>query len=419
MLVKYKKLLESGFFRGSFILLVGVGISNVLGYLFHLVAGRFLKPGEYGLMQSYFSMAYFLGVFLNAVSFSVINYVGQVKEEGIYFLVKGIEKKFTILCFVIFFGMLSLFPILEKALGFESFFVYFIFSIYGFLGILSTLYGSVLRGRLKFFEYSFIFVGQALVKLIFGFLFLSWGFKVAGAIGSILLQAVFALVSGYFLVLKFWGEKKEKIILAKTNFWGYSLMSLMVSLALTSLYSIDILLVRYFFTDFESGIYGAVSILGKIIFFGATSILLVSFPFFTKYKRDLRRLRRVFGFSFLFLAGICFLGIGIFFLFPDLVVGSLFGMMYKEASRYLFIFSIFISGVCVLNLLVQLLLALEKKTAVYLSLLACLGQIILIVVFHGNLEEVIWVSIISLGVSIFFGGLFVLRELRWLKAARN
>jgi len=422
MTERIKKFTKSEFLRGSFIVLVGNGVVNILGYLYHLVAGRFLAPADYGLLQSLFALTYFFAVFLNGASFSAINFISRVGRFEVFGVIKTLERKFLKLGVLLWILILSFWFLVKRLINFDDFSIYFIFSLFGFFSFLSVLYFAILRGRFKFLDFSILAIVQALLKLAFGWLFFLLGWKVLGAMGSLLGSAILVLVVGYFLVKKYWSGNvggKERLVNFKSGFWKYSLVSLGVSLALTSIYSSDILLVRFIFSANESGIYGAVSILGKMIFFGATSILLVAFPFFTKYSEDLVKLKKSFWLSFLFLAVVCIMGIFVFGLWPSFVVGLVFSSGYEEVETVLFAFSIFISMLSVFNLFIQFLLAVKNKLSVLLSGLVAGFQIFLIISWHDSLLTIINNSIISLLIGLVLGGYLVFKEFRWLERQEN
>lgn len=193
------------------------------------------------------------------------------------------------------------------------------------------------------------------------------------------------------------------------HFWRYSFLSLIVNIALTSIFSSDVLLVRHFFSGFQSGIYSAASVLGKMIFFGAISILLVIFPYFVKFKKNIKKLKYFFWLSFLFLTVVSLLGVILFSLFPEVAIGLIYGKEYLVAREILSRYSLFVAVLVLFNLLIQFLLALGKKEAGWLSSVIAVLQIVAVFFRHSTLSAVIENSVIVVFIGFVLGLYLVLK----------
>lgn len=409
-MLKIKQLANHHLVKGSFIVLIGNSIVSFLNYLYHLIAGRLLLPDQYGLLESLIALTYFILVFTQAFSFSVINLIARAKKSLIFSLVKQLENRALKLSFIFWLLFLILFPFLKEFLHLPNFLIFLLFSLQVFFCFLPAVYLSTLQARLKFFSFSLVGISQSLSKDIFAFVLIFIGWQVKGALGGLIISGLIGLLIGQKLVKKYWKRKSEKQNTKLTNhFWRYSFLSLVTNLALTSIYSTDILLVRHYFSSYQSGIYSAVSVLGKMIFFAATSILLVAFPLFVKYKDDYKKLSQTFGLCFLFLLIICLVGLFVFKLWPGAIVKLLYGQGYAEAISFLPYFAVFISLFAVLTLLVQFLLALESSLASWLAGIVALSQIFLILNRHLNLKMIISNSLISTAFGLLLGPFFVIK----------
>lgn len=413
-MINLKELIKNPLAKGSFVVLVGSLTAGFLNYCYHLVTARFLVAEQYGLLQSFIALLYFVGVFTAPLGLSIVNLVSSAKENLVWPMAITLEKKFVKLSFAFWFIALAFFPLIKNFLHLKSFSLYFLFSWQIFFSFLAIIYQAVFQARLKFLEFSVLGVAGSLMKIVLAFLFISFGFKVGGALGGLVFSTIGVASLARLWLSKYWqrqaGQERVKVNISR-HFWQYSFLSLMTNLALVSIYSSDILLVRYFFPSFKAGIYSATSVLGKIIFFTATSILVVSFPLFTKFKEKNEKLKRYFWLSFLFILIICLLGSFSFKFFPRAVVGLLYGKNYQEAAKILPIFAIFISLFALFYLLLLFLLALEKETAAFVGGFAALMQIFLIIFYHRSLLIVIRNSIFSVFLGVVLGMLFSLREI--------
>ena len=276
------------FLKNSVIALIGTGFISFLNYLFHLITARLLAPPQYGLLQSFIALTYFSGVFAGGLSFSIIHQTASIPKNLIWPTIKSLEKKLLRVSFLFFLGFLLLSPIIKNFLHLEKINNLFIFSLNFIFFLLPTIYLSIFQGRLKFLEFSFLGILGALVKITLASLLILAGLQVEGALIGIITASIIIILVGRSLVTRYWQKPfKEVKKIEKKNlihgFWKYSFLTLTTNLFLVSLYSSDILLVRHFFSSSIAGIYSAVAVLGKIIFFAASSILLVAFPSFIKY----------------------------------------------------------------------------------------------------------------------------------------
>lgn len=381
---KVKNLLRSQVFRGSFIVLLGTTIANLLNYLYHLFTGRLLGPEQYGLLSSLIGSTYFFGVLSGTFSISIINLTGNQKKELIPSTIHFLEKKAIRVSFFLWLLFLTLFPLFKKIFHFQEFSIFFIYSLQLLLIFVPTIYLAVLQAKLKFLYFSIIAVSITVFKLLSTLIFIKTGFKIQGALAGLVATGVGAFILGKIFTTKLWPRKKipKNNIKLGRKFWSYSFLVLLTSLFLTSLISTDLILARYYLPALDSGLYSATSNLGKIIYFTAFSALTVAFPLFIKHKNNPQKLKRVFHLGFLLIAVICFVGTLSYKLFPQLIPVLLYGPQYKSTAPLMFPIAINFSLYAFFHLSILVLLALGKPLSVYLTGFAALGQIILLSFRH-------------------------------------
>lgn len=411
-MINLKKLIANQLLKGSLIILLGNITTSFLNYLYHLITGRLLSPPQYGLLESFIAVTYFLGVINQSLSFTIINLMTITKNSLITLWVMKLERLILRFSFLFWFISLLSFPFFKSFFHFSDFSIFFIFSLQILLSFLPTIYLATLQAKLKFFSFSLINILASLTKIIFAFGLIFIGCQTNGALLAWLAWGLSALFLGRFIVKNLWPAAPKQIALKISfdkHFWSYSRLAFLTNLALASIYSSDIILVRHYFDSLDSGIYAAASVLGKIIFFAAGSILLVAFPLFTKYKNKINKLTQIFNYSFLFIVLLCLTGVIFYKLNPNLMVKLLYGNNYSDATGLLFNFALFMSFFAIFNLLIQFLLALEKKLAAQIAWATALLQMALIIIRHHNLNIVITNSIFTLGLSLLFAVISVMK----------
>jgi len=180
----------------------------------------------------------------------------------------------------------------------------------------------------------------------------------------------------------------------------FSLPVLVSNISFISLYSLDIILVKHFFSPLEAGLYSSVSILGKIIFWFSSPIVTAIYPILSKRQSEKRNY-----FSILLLA-IFFIGLAslslvlVYKFFPELMINLLFGEKYLQAKVFLAPFAVFIFFHTLANALVSAYLSLSLTKPVALAASAAVFQGVLIIFFHESLSQVILISQVVCGILL-------------------
>ncbi len=394
------KMLSHQLIRGSLIIVLGSTIVNIGNYVFHLLTGRLLGPTQYGVLESIISSLYILGIIPLALGITVVKFVSQFpgsenKEEARVFF-RWLNVKLLVLGSVISLVLLFLVPIWSSFLKLtDNLPLIFAILTFPFL-LLATSARSFLQGILNFFGYSVSVIFEVVVKIILAVIFIFLGWSVSGAVGAMLLGLVVAYLITLYLLREINSPKKVKSEFKQgKKFLKYSLPVTISILSITSLYTVDIILVKHFFNAFDAGIYAAVSILGKIIYFAPASLVSVMFPLVSSRQARGEKYHGVFWLTFVLVAACSALLSSIYFFFPKLMINILFGVKYLSGASILYWFAIFISLYALCNTLLNFYLSLGKTRASLLVFVGAFLQIILIFVWHADLLAVVIDSIIA------------------------
>ena len=197
----------------------------------------------------------------------VASFVGRGEPEKISYLFHRLQK---ILLVVVFLGGFIFFVFSGTILTFlhiESWVNFLFLDIVLFFGLIATLNRATLQGLSNFVSLTVAQFIEAYGKLLLGFIAVTLGFRVTGAVGAFVLIAFVSYIYTAY-VLKPYVSKKEKSTSVSIRSMGkYGLLSFFMTISMVSLYNTDVVLVRHFFSSYESGLYAALSVLGKIIFF--------------------------------------------------------------------------------------------------------------------------------------------------------
>lgn len=392
---KIRQIITHPLFSGSMIMVVGSNAVSFLSYLYHFVMGRLLGPGNYGELAAIISLIGLLGIIPGSINLVITKQIASVKSDlEVDYLVSWFKTKILLISIIYTLILLALSPIMTAFLKIESIYYLIIIAVSFLFSLQASLNRSVLQGLLKFKEIVISVLVENSAKLALSIALVYTGFQVGGAMVALTISSVLGLYTTIiYLKTKYYPESES----ISPNIKSMVTFAIPVSLqfiAITSLYSSDIILVKHFFSSSEAGMYAALSTLGKIIFFGASPIVTVMFPLVSNRIARGQSHKDVFIYSFLvtilFIAGLVFL----YWLIPELAIRLLYGTAYLEAANLLVWFSIFMGLFTLSSLLTNYGLSLGRSSIVILPLIASIAQIVLIVFFHQSLLEVIIISII-------------------------
>jgi O-antigen/teichoic acid export membrane protein len=381
--------------RNSAIVFVGSMVANVGSYVYHLLMGRLLGPSGYGELSSLLSILYIFTVPLLVGQMVLVKFVSQFKAHGEVGQAKSLFVSVTKKALIIFLIGLPIAyivaPWVTAFLHLPSTIMFFMVYILFAVSLLSIITTSMLQGYQKFLWLSTLISAAIIIKVILSVPFVSFG--IVGVLGAAIMAAILTYAL-YFVPLKFIVRvKPQPTKLTRSETIGFAAPTLLTLLGITSIYTTDIILVRHFFSANEAGLYAALAILGKIIFYASSSVAVVLFPVLSErsakgiqsHKLIISTVTAVVIISIAITIG--------YFLFPNFIVRMLFGNSYIGAGALLGLFGIFIAFYSVGSIVINACLGMGKTKIWIVPTLCSLLQIIAISVFHTSIQTVIVIDI--------------------------
>jgi len=401
------KIVKDQFLSATFWMFLGIGFMNVGNYIYHLLMGRMLGVSLYGALESIISALYILSVPTLTLNLVIVKYVasykGRGENESIYGLYNYILRLLLIFGLLISIIFVIISPFIQNFLHLPSLTLALLLPLGFFLNLFYFLNKSLLQGISSFFKLSVLNFVEALVKLFSAIVLVYLGFRVEGAYGAVIVSIVIASVVSIFFIkdiVKIHLTSAVKYLHGR-DLLKFSLPTFITSLALISIFTTDVILVRHFFPGAESGYYSALSVLGKIVYFAAAPIVLVLFPMISEHHARGESYERllILGTSFtLLIAGFITL---VFFLAPEFMVLLLFGTKYLVIASMLGVFGVFISLLSLSSLFANFYLSIHRTFPSFIVGGAAILQIVLIILFHKTIEEIIWVSLVTTFLLLF------------------
>lgn len=388
---------------GSMLMIFGSFATSFVNYLYHLIMGRFLEPSNYGILATIISLVGLLNLLPSSLGLIVTKVVSGTKnEEEASKKVSILNKQIMLLGATTFIILLFFSPLMGEFLKISASLLIVGLIIF-LLAFPASVYRAILQGFLKFKQMVISQMSENLVRLFGGVALIMAGFSVMGALFGLVLGVlvgwIFSWIFCWNLLQKSTSHSLKTDL--KANF-KESIPFLLMSISMTSLYSSDLILVKHFFNSFDAGIYAALSFLGRIIFFGVSPITAVMFPIVSKKLSSGEKSLSILGWSIAGALVISLVVTAVYWLFPNLVIGLLYGEKYLSSTYLLGYFAIFITFVTLSFMLLNYELVLGRYRAVFFSTSAAILQIIFIWIFHPTLLSIIIIStLITFSLSVY------------------
>lgn len=421
MIEKVKKLLSNVEVSGTIIVTIGLFIAGVLSYALQYVMGngKLITLSEYGLFTALLSLSNILTIPYFAFGKSIVMLTSELKAEGKFDILTNLFWEFN--KFLFFLGIFIFFLLIVLRMYISSFLnisdssmvIYFaIFIVFSLIGLLPAAY---LQGLLRFKAFSFFTMLSAALRLIFPIILVFLGFGVGGIYLGMGISVVISFIVSLFLLKKnFTTYKKQNLREYYNKFYSFGFSLLLVTAGLTFLNNLDVVLVKHYFNEIDTGVYSGVVTIGKVLLFGTATVGIVMFPIISGLYAKGEDYSKKFNTLFIIQVVLVVLGTAFFYFFPSFITELLF-KNFTLSVKYLPRFSIFMGLYVLVEFMILFLLAINKLKIYILLIFASLVQYFLIVLFHKNLFQIIDINII---VSLIVFLLILLYYLLYIRPAR-
>ena len=188
-------------------------------------------------------------------------------------------------------------------------------------------------------------------------------------------------------------------------------------LAFTSLTTIDVVVAKLALSDHEAGVYGAASLVGRLILYLPSAIAAVLLPKVSSRTAMGRSSGDILIRSAFATGVLCILSTAVLALAPTAVMNAAFGSKYDEGAPLLWLFGLAMTGYALLNVLFVYDIARHGWRAASMLGIGAVCQIVGYGLVHSSGRALLAVSIVSAYTLVLVGSLLLHRD-RVLEGAR-
>jgi O-antigen/teichoic acid export membrane protein len=252
---------------------------------------------------------------------------------------------------------------------------------------------GVLQGTMRFERYALSTICEAIAKIgaCLVLLLLLWR-SVDAAVLAIAVGTLVGMLVNYVL-LRFLPASRRHLQPIAHPF-RYSLVTLSCLLLLAALLSVDLLAAKRYLDPHAAGLYAAISLSGKIVFFATSALAVYLFPVFSERQERGLDSKRPLSVALCCLAGGSALLLGVYFLAPQMVVMPLFGAHYAAAGTYVGWMAAAFSAYAVVYLMATYLLSQQSSLVTPVLAIGAFVQLGGLYAFHSSITDIITVQFV-------------------------
>ena len=176
-----------------------------------------------------------------------------------------------------------------------------------------------LQGTCRFRGLSWNMAAEAIVKFVGAMVLIAMGFGVLGAVAAISASVILA-----FFLPDSARELRGVAVHRPSASVGEARQAIVFFVGQVIISNIDILMVKHFFRPADAGLYAAIALVGRLLYFAAWSVVSAMFPVSAEEKED-NASGSLLAIPLLLVTGISVVFVLLLAAFPRLVFQSLFG----------------------------------------------------------------------------------------------
>lgn len=372
----------------SFLIFVGVMGANICNYFFQIAMGRFLSIEDFGILNSLIAVI----ALITTPFVAITNYIAK---QVAYFEVLGkpdmvnkvistthrIALRSGAVLFLL--GVVAA-PWINENLKIGAHYPVIVTAAIVFISIMIPVNTGVLQGLHRFGYLSAIPAGLSILRLLFGAVLAALGFGVSGVLGG----TAISILLIYWIT---WRPIRDRLrndgkssapTLNRKEMVKIVGPILLANIAFVIFTQFDVVLVKYYFSPTDAGLYSSAAVIGKIVMYLPYAIVLAMFPMVVANSAvntgSRHLLVRALGITFT-MSG---LGALILYLFPTKIVGLFFGAKFLPAADLIGLFALTMLPFALLMVVNNYLIACGRSR--FASILIVFSMLEIVIVMHNH-----------------------------------
>jgi O-antigen/teichoic acid export membrane protein len=385
--------------NGSMIMLFGTGLVSAFNFGYNVAMARLLGPALFGHVSA---MATLLMLFSAiALSFQLVcakfiarNHHSTVRTD----VYDAMLKRAWLVAGAIGLGLVLTSAPIAYLLRLPSPGLVMVLAVGIAFSVPLGVKRGALQGLCSFVPLSGNFIIESITKFVSALLLVWLGYSVYGAVGAISASVMVA-----YLVTRIGLKRNNEPIIAEQApfrlYFQEGMQAIVFFIGQVVINNIDILLVKYYFAPEDAGMYAAVALFGRLLYFACWSIISAMFPVSAATPRD-EKPSQVLRTPLLLVITLSALFILIVTFIPKFVIALVLGQQFAHADALLGLYAAATAIYAISVVLIAYEMSRRIANTGWLQLVISGFTVLGIAIFHADLKEVIVVQIVTMTILL-------------------
>ncbi len=378
--------------RDGTILFLSNLLVNAGNYGINLLLGRWLGPSEFSEVSLLVTLLLMLSFWALAFQLTATKYIAEFTTDNklseMSMFLKWFQKLAVLVGIVLAILLISLSFFWKDFFQMSSPIIFIIFGIGMPFYLLMSVNRGILQGKTNYRKLAITYQAEMWTRLILSIILIKMGYGVNGVAWGLTISIIATwLVSN--------GEtiKGQKMIFNNKKIINFFIVVLIYECSQILINNSDTILVKHFFKPTDAGLYAALALIGRIVYFGTWTVVTMLFPIVIKLEKEGKDHTKYFWGGIGFVGGIAGIIILACYVMPELMVNILFGEKYLSIAPLLWLYALATALFALVNVFVYYNMSLDRRLPVWLTIIGGILQILLIYAFHNTFEQVIHLQI--------------------------
>lgn len=377
----------------SILILICMFFINLMNYGLNLVLARFMGPDA-------FAEAHILATLVLAITFlgvSVQMTAAKLAAEKSY--TKELKRYVYTFSFVVATLGMMLSPMIASFVKMQNVLAIGIIMVSIPFYLLLSLKRGLLQGSDDMIGFTASFVSETIVRIgvsiLSLFLFKESYFLILGLSIAFLLSFLLPILLNKSVPSMKLEKGKQEL---NKGVFKFVLVFMIYEFSQVLISNGDYFIVKSQFGQFESGLYASITLIGKMIFYGAWVFVMIMFPKLIQARKESKSTSKIL-FSTLAIVMVAGLSASIIcHLFGEQIITILFGDQYGQAFPFMASFALLTTLFAGANVIIYYYLSDSNYHLACIAVLIGITEIMLLNVYNGSLAQIISIQILLMSV---------------------
>lgn len=373
------------------------GLIGFINYLFNIFIARYTNDSIFALYSTAIGLIYLIQIPFISIQNILTKGVGETKKGDISKLKQRSVISFGLIGLILSLIFFFLIPVVttQEQISTE---LILPLSFTLLLTFISPISRGIILGKEKIVLFNAIWFLETVLRFLIGIV----GIRMGGNIDILILASAIPSFLSFLIAIPFLKSKDDERESIKIDYKGVLLMTVSF-LLLSAPYTLDLILTP----QNLKAEYGALSLIGKIVYFSCTTVAVVLFARLSNQKSQKEKMKT------LTLTVVATLVIGIamsifIYIFRDLILDFAYGGKYQGVSKYFLTYGLVMAAYAVVYMFANFFFS---KDSYWYMLVLLFVTVLQIVLFNRDISDIN--SIVNIQIVVY-ATLFVLTLLYFI-----